>query len=85
MSSLKTTLIDGFTNIFGTACSAQGNGEACQARIFSLEGDNSQIGIYNLNTVGITSMITVDGIDIANYSDNLAGFVDHIALFSSQK
>lgn len=74
-----------FTNISALACSAQGNGEACQARIFSLEGDSLNVGIYNLNTVGITSMITIDGIDVANYSDNIAGFVDHIALFKSEE
>ncbi|TEY82442.1 hypothetical protein BOTCAL_0029g00310 [Botryotinia calthae] len=74
-----------FFNNYSTACSAQGNGEACQARIFSLEGDSLNVGIYNLNTVGITSMITIDGIDVANYSDNIAGFVDHIALFKSEE
>lgn len=62
-------------------CSNQGNGEACQARIFSVE--NSQVSVYNLNTVGTTNMITVDGVDIAKYSDNLDGFVDSIALFRS--
>ncbi|KAI9642597.1 hypothetical protein NHQ30_009402 [Ciborinia camelliae] len=73
-----------FFNNYNVSCSNQGNGEACQARIFSLEGSNTNIGVYNLNTVGVTSMITIDGLDIGNYSDNLAGFVDHIALFRSE-
>ncbi|RAL58925.1 hypothetical protein DID88_009216 [Monilinia fructigena] len=72
-----------FFSNYNTSCSAQGNGEACQARIFSLEGNNNNIGVYNLNTVGDTSLITIDGRDIANYTDNVAGFVDHIALFRS--
>ncbi|KAA8569809.1 hypothetical protein EYC84_002152 [Monilinia fructicola] len=72
-----------FFSNYNTSCSAQGNGEACQARIFSLEGNNNNIGVYNLNTVGVTSLITIDGRDIANYTDNIAGFVDHIALFKS--
>lgn len=62
-------------------CSNQGNGEACQARIFSVE--SSAVSVYNLNTVGTTNMITVDGVDVAVYSDNLDGFVDSIALFRS--
>lgn len=62
-------------------CSNQGNGEACQARTFSVE--NSAVSVYNLNTVGTTHMITVDGADVALYSDNLDGFVDSIALFRS--
>lgn len=62
-------------------CSNQGNGEACQARIFSVE--NSGVSVYNLNTVGTTNMITVDGVDVASYADNLDGFVDSIALFRS--
>ncbi|KAJ8060718.1 hypothetical protein OCU04_011023 [Sclerotinia nivalis] len=73
-----------FFDNYNTSCSDQGNGEACQARIISLEGNNTDIGIYNLNTVGITNMITIDGRDFGNYSDNLAGFVDHIALFRSE-
>ncbi|ESZ92473.1 glycoside hydrolase family 55 protein [Sclerotinia borealis F-4128] len=73
-----------FFSNYNTSCSDQGNGEACQARIFSLEGNNSNIGIYNLNTVGVTNMITVDGKDIAKYEDNVAGFVDHVAVFRSE-
>jgi len=62
-------------------CSNQGNGEACQTHAFSVE--NSKVSLYNLNTVGITKMITVNGNDIAPYSDNLNGFVDTLALFRS--
>jgi glucan 1,3-beta-glucosidase len=60
-------------------CSNQGNGEACQSRIFSVE--DSSVSVYNLNTVGTTNMITLNGADVAVYSDNLDGFVDSIALF----
>jgi glucan 1,3-beta-glucosidase len=64
-----------------TTCSDRGNGEACQKRIFSVE--NSHVSVYNLNTVGTTKMVTVDGTDVADYQDNLNGFVDTIALFKS--
>ena len=62
------------------ACSAQGNGEYCQTRIFDIEGC-SDINVYCYSSVGTTNMITENGIDIASYSDNLNGFVDTIALF----
>jgi glucan 1,3-beta-glucosidase len=70
-----------FFNNYSTDCSAQGNGEVCQNRIFSLEGDSSSITVYNENTVGTHYMITIDGRDVAYYADNLDGFVDTIALF----
>ena len=46
-----------------------------------MEGDSSAINVYNENTVGTHYMITVDGVDVAYYGDNLDGFVDTIALF----
>lgn len=56
--------------------------ENCQARIFSIEGKHSEsVNVYNLNMVGATSMIDVDGKSIANYSDNLDVFPDNIAVF----
>jgi hypothetical protein len=61
-------------------CSDQGNGETCQKRIFSVES-SSDITVYNLNTVGTGTMITVDGTDVASYSDNIGGFIDTVALF----
>ncbi|KAK1763224.1 hypothetical protein QBC33DRAFT_459731 [Phialemonium atrogriseum] len=62
-------------------CSNEGNTDKCQKRIFSVEG--SSVSVYNLNTVGTTKMITVDGTDVASYSDNADGFVQTIALFRS--
>jgi glucan 1,3-beta-glucosidase len=73
-----------FFNNYSTSCSDQGNGEICQNRIFSLEGDSKAITVYNENTVGTHYMITVDGEDVAYYEDNLDGFVDTIALFRSE-
>jgi hypothetical protein len=70
-----------FFGNYNVTCSNQGNGETCQSRIFGVE--NSSLSVYNLNTVGATNMITVDGTDVAVYSDNLDGFVDSIALFRS--
>lgn len=65
-----------------TACSFPVNGEVCQSSIFSIEGKKSKnINVYNLNTVGATSMIDRDGKSLANWSDNKNVFPDNIAVF----
>lgn len=42
---------------------------------------SSGITVYNLNTVGTRFPITVDGVNVARYSDNANGFVQTIAVF----
>ena len=72
-----------------TACSNPvtppgGNGASCQTRIFSIEGTSSKnVNVYNLNTIGSTSMITRDGQSLAAYLDNVNAYEDTIALFKS--
>ena len=83
----KTILVYGaghysFFNNYSTTCSNQGNGEACQLRIVNVEGE-SQVSIYNLNTIGTTEMVDRNGNQVARFSDNLDGFVDTIALYRS--
>ena len=70
-----------FFDNYDTSCSAVGNGETCQPRIFSLEGTLSNIDLYNLNTVGATSIVNQDGVSLASYANNLNAFADSIALF----
>ena len=66
------------------ACSAAGNGEVCQSRIFDLEGPAlSNVKVYNLNTIGATSMIDRNGQSLARFADNVNVFPDTIALFRS--
>lgn len=72
-----------FFNNYNTSCSAAGNGETCQPRILSLEGPLNNVDIYNLNTVGATSMINRNGVSLASYADNINVFPDTIALFRS--
>ena len=73
-----------FFNNNNVACSNQGNGEACQLRIFNVEGGgSSNVVVYNLNTVGTTEMIDRDGNLVARFSDNLDGFVDTVAWYKS--
>lgn len=52
----------------------------CQSKIFSVEG-NSDVSVYNLNTVGATSMVTRDGVEVANYKDNLNVYPDTVAVY----
>ncbi|KAF2118889.1 exo-beta-1,3-glucanase-like protein [Lophiotrema nucula] len=76
-----------FFNNYSTACSAVFSETKCQSRIFSLEGGahNYDVKIYNLNTVGATSMITVDDVDIALNVDNNSTFVDTINVFRTHQ
>ncbi len=71
-----------FFDNYNVTCSGVGQGARCQKRSFSVEGQ-SQVRLYNLNTVGTNKMVTVDGVDVANYEDNLDGFVHSIALFEA--
>jgi glucan 1,3-beta-glucosidase len=66
------------------ACSATGNGEVCQRHIFSVE-DSSGVSVYNLNTVGTTYQITLNGRDEAYCLENVAGFIDNVALFRDDR
>ena len=70
-----------FFNNNNVTCSNVGEGETCQNRIFSVE--SSDVSVYNLNTVGTTEMITLDGNDVAYWGDNVNGFIDTVALFRS--
>jgi glucan 1,3-beta-glucosidase len=74
-----------FFNNYANTCSDQGNGEACQNNILSIEtaAGAGPLSIYNLNTVGVTNMVTLNGVPYASYAANLDGFVDTIALWRS--
>ena len=71
-----------FFNSYSTTCSNSGGAENCQSQIFSVESSSS-IYIYDLSTVGTTTMITKDGSAIANYADNVNVYPDNIALFKT--
>ncbi|KAH8666364.1 pectate lyase superfamily protein-domain-containing protein [Xylariales sp. PMI_506] len=64
-------------------CTTFDTGEDCQQNIVSLEGTNSNINIYNLNTIGSTSMITQDGTSLASWTDNEGVYPAAIAIFRS--
>ncbi|KAL8773344.1 MAG: hypothetical protein Q9209_001738 [Squamulea sp. 1 TL-2023] len=70
-----------FFNNYNNSCSFP-NQLDCQKGILSIEGDSTQnIGIYNLNTVGASSMVDIDGSSVANASENANVFPDTIAVF----
>ena len=72
-----------FFDNYSTNCSAITSGAVCQKRILSIEGERNSydINLYNLNTVGATSQITRDGMDLASNVDNNSTFVDTINVF----
>ncbi|CAA9966542.1 hypothetical protein CFE70_009932 [Pyrenophora teres f. teres 0-1] len=73
-----------FRNI-DVSCSspdAPGGNRNCQQRIFSIEGSSS-VQAFALSEVGVQSMITVDGVDKANWSDNLSVYPNTIGWVSN--
>ncbi|GME38724.1 Pectin lyase fold/virulence factor [Neofusicoccum parvum] len=70
-----------FFSNYSTDCS-NAPGGLCQTRIMSVEG-NSYVSMFNLNTVGATSMISRNGVQVANYKDNLNVYPDTVALYRS--
>ncbi|OQU98717.1 hypothetical protein CLAIMM_04458 [Cladophialophora immunda] len=54
----------------------------CQPAIFSLEGNISNISVYNLNTVGTRNLIVRDGRTLVQRAKStFSGFTDTLALF----
>jgi glucan 1,3-beta-glucosidase len=72
-----------FFDNYSTSCSAVSASSKCQSRILSIEGDRNShdINLYNLNTVGAKSMVTRDGVEVANSVDNNSTFVDTVGVF----
>ncbi|CAK7204380.1 hypothetical protein SEUCBS139899_007136 [Sporothrix eucalyptigena] len=58
-------------------------GRSCQSSIASLEGLTGAVNIYNLNTIGATSMVDQDGVSLASAADNVNVYPDTIALFQT--
>ncbi|KAK0642444.1 Glucan 1 [Lasiodiplodia hormozganensis] len=71
-----------FFSNYSTTCSNAPGGQ-CQTRIMSVEG-NSYVSLFNLNTVGAKSMISRNGVEVANYKDNLNVYPDTVALYRSK-
>lgn len=68
------------------ACSFPGSGSDCQPSLLSIEGAGTRkVGIYNLNTVGASSMVDVNtrgvGRSVADATDNVGVFPNSIAVF----
>jgi glucan 1,3-beta-glucosidase len=72
-----------FFSDYSTTCSDSGGPENCQTNIVSIEGTYDAVNIYNLNTVGTTNMLLLNGDVVAVYSANINVFPDTVALFQS--
>lgn len=64
-----------------TACNEFANGSNCQARIISIEGDVSNVNIYDLSTIGTLSMIDRDGTSLATWEDNKNTYAANIIMY----
>ncbi|GAB1315404.1 hypothetical protein MFIFM68171_05614 [Madurella fahalii] len=73
-----------FFDNYDVNCSQIGQGARCQQRTFSVEGE-TEVRVFNLNTVGTNQMVTVDGVDVVDYEDNIDGFVHTVALFETEE
>ncbi|KAL8297595.1 hypothetical protein RB597_007313 [Gaeumannomyces tritici] len=63
------------------SCAAEASGIKCQSRLTSIE--RSKLYMYNLNTVGVTNMVTLDGTDVASFENQRNGFVSTIGKYTS--
>ncbi|POS78851.1 exo-beta-1,3-glucanase [Diaporthe helianthi] len=70
-----------FFNDYSTSCSTFAAGQTCQAKIVGLQGTNSNINIFNLNTIGSISMLDNSGTTVARFSDNANVYPSTIAMF----
>ncbi|KAI4190280.1 MAG: hypothetical protein L6R41_000893 [Letrouitia leprolyta] len=70
-----------FFNNYNNSCSFP-QSEDCQKSIFSIEGSSTRnVNVYGLNTIGVTSMVDVDGRSVVQASDNRDVFPDSVILF----
>lgn len=75
-----------FFDNYSTDCSSlsASGAEICQNSIFQFKGGNeAQVTVYNLNTVGTYHQFQRNGAEKAIWSKNANGFVDTIALWRS--
>ncbi|EMR63408.1 putative glycoside hydrolase family 55 protein [Eutypa lata UCREL1] len=70
-----------FFNNYDTSCNEFANGSNCQARIISIEGDVSNVNIYDLSTIGTLSMIDRDGTSLATWEDNKNTYAANIIMY----
>jgi glucan 1,3-beta-glucosidase len=55
--------------------------EYCQDGVVNIEGENSSLYIYNLNTKAANSQISLDGVGLVSQADNRNGFCSTVTGF----
>ena len=56
----------------------------CQARINSIEGQGvSNVNLFDLSTIGTTSMLERDDSSVASFEDNLNVYAANIIMYRS--
>ncbi|KAK2762859.1 hypothetical protein FQN54_001034 [Arachnomyces sp. PD_36] len=71
-----------FFDNWDVSCSNYNGTDTCQESIFSIDAKSS-VSLYNLNTIGVPNMVTVDGQSQAVSSENVGVFADSLTLFTS--
>lgn len=66
------------------SCAPGGTNPGCQDGVFSVE-DGASVSVYGLNTVGVRSMVDVDGTSVVVATDNVAGFTNAIVIFRNEE
>lgn len=72
-----------FFSDYSTDCSTFDAGQTCQQRITSIEGNVSNVGLYNLNTIGTIEMINRDGAKVAGFKENENTFASNVAVYKA--
>ncbi|KAH6617808.1 glycoside hydrolase family 55 protein [Chaetomium sp. MPI-SDFR-AT-0129] len=72
-----------FFSDYSTSCSTFDAGQTCQQRIASIEGSVSNVGLYNLNTIGTIEMINRDGKKVAGFKENENTFASNVAVYKA--
>lgn len=66
-----------FSDNCRTGCSKVERDAVCQKRVLGVER-SGDVGVYNLNTVGLSSMVTVDEVDRVGSVNKYGTFVDTV-------
>ena len=73
-----------FFNNYALTCSNFGAATKCQSQIVVYDSaSTSAFGIYNLNTVGSTSMVQRDKTSLASWADNVGNYASTLFYFQS--
>ena len=66
-----------------SACNLFENGANCQARMVSIEGTISNVNIFDLSTIGTTSMINRNSQSLTSQMNNVNTYASTVIMYRS--